>query len=97
MSEQNSETDLKLTLNLQVLNDLGLHARVAARIAKTVQSYECKVLICRDSIEAEADSILSLLTLGAPKGSELTIIAQGPEAACALTELEKLFKSHFGE
>lgn len=82
---------------LLVANGLGLHARVAARIAETVQKYDCQVLLKKDSMVADGASILSILTLDAPVGSTLELEARGPQAGEAFDELVGLFESRFGE
>jgi phosphocarrier protein len=86
-----------IMIKLNVGNELGLHARVAARIAATVQQFDSQVLLCKDKTKAEGDSVLSILTLDAPQGSTLTASASGPQAREALQALEKLFSSNFGE
>ncbi len=90
----NSET---INKQLTVENGLGLHARVAARIADTVQNYDCHVLLVKGNVEAEGDSVLSILTLDAPKGSSLVIKAWGPQASDAVCALSELFAQRFGE
>jgi phosphocarrier protein len=84
-------------IKLNVGNELGLHARVAARIAATVQKFDSQVMLCKDEAQAEGDSVLSILTLDAPQGSTLTASASGPQAGEVLQALEKLFSSNFGE
>lgn len=86
-----------LRRDLAVINGLGLHARAAARIAQTVEKFDCKIMLKKDSLEVEADSVLSILTLDAPMGSNLRVEAYGPEALQALEALEKLFAEGFGE
>jgi phosphocarrier protein len=44
-----------------------------------------------------AKSILAVLTLGAHKDSEITIKAEGEDAAEALSALEELVLNNFGE
>lgn len=83
--------------DLSVVNGLGLHARAAARIAQTVEKFECRVKLKKDSLEVEADSVLSILTLDAPMGSNLRVEVRGPEAPQALEALETLFAQGFGE
>jgi phosphocarrier protein len=87
----------KKTTRLDVGNELGLHARVAARIAETVQRYDCQVTLIKDGIEADGASILSILTLDAPRGSRLTAQASGDQAGEVLEALLGLFASGFGE
>ena len=74
------ESKNRLSRDLIVVNGLGLHARAAARIAKTVDKFDCRVMLKKDSMEVEADSVLSILTLDAPKGSNLRVEVCGPEA-----------------
>ncbi len=82
---------------LPVNNSLGLHARAAARIAETVQGFDCQVTLYKGESQAEADSVLSILTLDAPLGSTITAQARGPEADQALEALARLFDDGFGE
>lgn len=86
-----------LRCELTVGNSLGLHARVAARIAETVQRFNCQVVLGKDGLEADGGSVLSILALDAPQGSRLNILARGAEARAAVHALQALFASDFGE
>ncbi|MGD8561744.1 MAG: HPr family phosphocarrier protein [Desulfarculaceae bacterium] len=81
---------------ISVCNGLGLHARMAARIAETVRDFDCQVILSKDGLEAEAESVLSILTLDAPKGSTLMVSASGPQAEQALEALEGLLQQDSG-
>lgn len=85
------------TLELKVINDLGVHARVAAKIAALVQDFDSEVMLGKDDLQVEGDSILSILTLDAPKGTTLRASAQGPQAGEVLLALKKLFAAGFGD
>lgn len=87
----------KLSIELDVLNKLGIHARVAARIAAALEPFDCEVMLRNGPIEAEASSILSILTLDAPQGTRLSATADGPQAREALDVLSSLFASRFGD
>ncbi len=82
---------------LRVGNSLGLHARSAAKVAKLVAGFDCRVVLIKGGQQADASSVLDLLTLGAPKGSSLKAEAEGPQAAEVLAALEELFDTLFGE
>ncbi len=82
---------------LEVTHALGLHARVAARIAEAVQALDCRVTLGKDGREADAASVLSVLTLDAPAGSTLTVRAQGPQAEEAVATLARLLTGDFGD
>lgn len=82
---------------IQVRNSLGLHARPAGKISQEAQRYASSITIHSHDVEADAKSILDVLTLAAPQGTELTLRAQGPDAALALQGLSRLFEEKFGE
>ncbi|TIH14951.1 HPr family phosphocarrier protein [Marinifilum sp. JC120] len=80
-----------------VTNQLGLHARPAAKLAQEAQNYEADIMVVCESQEVDAKSILDVLTLAAAQGSVLELRADGSDAAAALDCLEELFKNRFGE
>ncbi|WP_320171355.1 HPr family phosphocarrier protein [Maridesulfovibrio sp.] len=80
-----------------VVNQLGLHARPAARLAQEAQGFEAEITVICEEQEVDAKSILDLLTLAAAQGSKLELRANGCDAAAALDCLEELFKTRFGE
>ncbi|NNE67291.1 MAG: HPr family phosphocarrier protein [Pyrinomonadaceae bacterium] len=82
-----------------VVNRLGLHARAAAKLVKTAESFESRIIISSEdgSASANAKSILSLLTLAASKGGTLRISAEGADEIEAFETITSLFESGFGE
>lgn len=82
---------------IRVGNSLGLHARPAGKISQEAQRYAAAITVHSSGIEADAKSILDLLTLAAPQGTELVLRAQGPDAAEAISALARLFEDMFGE
>ena len=86
-----------LVQNVSVINELGLHARPAARIAQEAQKYEADICFYQDEREIDAKSILDILTLAAPQGSDLQIKAHGCDAREALNSIIRLFEERFGE
>lgn len=83
------------SLRVRVLNDQGLHARPAARLAQEAQKFDCDVHLRHDEAEVDAKSILDILTMAAGHGSELELRAQGPGAVDALRHLGELFRNRF--
>ena len=68
----------------------GLHARPAAQFVKTAKQFSSDILVVKGDREANAKSSLKLMTLGAKKGDNITIRAEGEdaeEAVDALTDL----------
>lgn len=86
-----------LTRRVVVANQLGLHARPAAKLAQEAQKFACSVALILEDQEVDAKSILDILTLAAAQGSKIDLKANGADAADALNHLEELFKGRFGE
>ncbi len=73
-----------------VKNKQGLHARPAALFVQVANKFDSRISIFRDNEEVNGKSIMGILMLGAEKGSEIIIEAEGEDAQEALGELEKL-------
>lgn len=87
----------EMTRVVKVQNEQGLHLRPADLIVKKASEFASKIrLECKGQI-VDAISILSIATLGAGFGTEITVRAIGPDATQALDELEALFESKFNE
>ena len=82
-----------------ITNRLGLHARAAALLVRTATRYQSAVRLERvdGTATADAKSILSVLMLAASRGTELRTTADGADEIEAMTSLESLFASGFGE
>ena len=78
-----------------VVNTLGLHARAAARFVNLAGKYESQIRVGRGSRTVDGKSILGLLLLGAARGSELAIEAEGADEAEALNALCALVEQGF--
>ena len=85
--------EIKVTIE----NAVGLHARPASLFVQTAKRHKCDIRVAYDGRSANAKSILSVLTLGASKGAELTISAEGEDADAALAALHGLISAGFGE
>ena len=80
-----------------IINELGLHARSAAKIAKIAQRATGKIWILKDTLKVDAASVIDILTLEGFKGSKITIKIEDHSDAEILNELEQLVTSGFGE
>jgi phosphocarrier protein len=80
-----------------VRNQLGMHARAAARFVHTASAYQSRVRVCRAHRVMDGKSIMGVLLLAAACGSAITITAEGPDEADALDALCRLVESGFGE
>jgi len=78
-------------------NKLGLHARAAAKIVTLTNKYDSIIEIIKDDKCADAKSIMKILMLSAPKGTEVKITASGKDESIAIKNLESLIKDKFHE
>lgn len=84
-------------INLIVNHEVGLHARPASMFVQTAAKFSADIEVTHGETTANAKSILAVLTLGASKGAEILIKAEGDDADEALKALEKLISDNFGE
>ena len=82
---------------VKVVNAQGLHARPCHAIVSRALAFQSELRIRARNREVNGKSILELMTLSAGPGTELELIARGPDAEALLAELERLFEGCFGE
>ena len=80
-----------------ILNFRGLHARAAAKFAEAAGGFESKIEVTKDGQSVSGLSIMGLMMLAASPGSDLEIIANGPDAKAAVDALEALIAARFEE
>ena len=78
-------------------NRLGLHARAAAKLVQLLQGFRASVWLLHRGREINAKSIMGVMMLAAGQGSELTVRADGDDAAAALAAVVDLFARKFDE
>jgi phosphotransferase system HPr (HPr) family protein len=76
-------------------NPQGLHMRPAYLFAETASQFDSKIEVAKDSIRIDGKSVLSILTLGAAQGTEVSIEATGEDAQSAVDALAELVLSGF--
>lgn len=92
-----NQMDHTRTKKIKIVNDLGLHGRAAAKIVELTGKYNSKLFIKKDAQEVDCASILSILTLACPKGTEITARAVGDDSEELIKSLDELFRQKFGE
>ncbi len=80
-----------------IVNELGLHARSAAKIAELANQSTTSIWIVKDDRKADAASIVDILTLACEKGTRITICIEHKADMHILEALTKLVESGFGE
>ena len=87
------------TLYREVLihNELGLHARPAAQIAKLAKNATSKVWLVKDNEAVDASSIIDILTIAGKAGSMVTVKIEDRSDVDILNSIVKLVEKGFEE
>ena len=87
------------TRSRQVLiqNELGLHARIAAGIAKVAQLANSNVWMIKGRDKVNAASVIDLLTLACPKGSTVTLTIDDGSDMIILNRIVEMMERGFEE
>jgi len=88
---------MNVSENFVLINRLGLHARAAAQLVQTANRFKADVVVAKDGEEVNGKSIMGLLMLAAPVGSQLQITVTGDDAENAMQALRTLINDGFGE
>ena len=87
----------RLTRNLVIQNQLGMHARPCGKFVRISQRYQAEIRVEKDGDEVNGKSIMGLMMLAAGQGTKLRVTAEGPDARAAMNELEHLVQNRFDE
>lgn len=79
--------------SVTLMNEVGLHARPAAQFSKAARAIEAEVTVIKGEREANAKSLLSVLSLDVRQGDSVVLRVHGPGADGALAELVRLLES----
>jgi phosphocarrier protein HPr len=83
--------------SVTVVNQLGMHARAAAKFVHLATKFQARVRVARERREMDGKSIMGILLLAAARGSIITITADGADESDAVRALVELVQSGFGE
>ena len=87
----------KLQQTVTIVNQLGLHARAATKLAQLCQKFDAQIELQQEGKTADASSVLALLMLASSKGKDVEVITSGPQAQSALQAVTELIQSGFEE
>lgn len=94
------QADHKREVTLIVPNEQGLHARPAVLFVKTIGNYDATVQVTNlteNKGPVEANSLISVMTIGANKGHQVHLSAVGLEKDAVIDALIDLFERNFDE
>ncbi len=82
---------------ISIKNSVGLHARPATFFIQKANSFKSSIWVECGDRRANAKSLLGVLSLAITQGTQITLIADGPDEAEALSGLTELVESGFPE
>ena len=85
------------TTTITLVNKLGLHARAAAKFVNLAKTFSSTVSLAKDGSDVDGKSIMNVMLLAAPVGSELTLTVEGEDEQPAFESLLELVNDGFGE
>ncbi len=80
-----------------VQNQVGLHYKPATFFIQKANEYKSTILIERQERRVNAKSLLGVLSLGVLKGTEIKLIADGPDEKEAIDGMYNLVANNFYE
>lgn len=86
-----------MSRNVVIVNELGMHARSAAKIAKLAHQAVADVWLEKDGEQADATSVIDLLSLICPQGTAVTIAISDGRDINILDAIVDLIEKGFGE
>ena len=82
---------------LEIINQLGLHARASAKMTQLAAQFRSEVWVSRNGRRVNGKSIMGVMMLAAGLGSKVEIETAGDDEAGALVALKQLIADKFGE
>lgn len=83
------------TVTVTLNTEEGIHARPASLLVKEASKYGCEIMILKNGNLFNAKSIMNILSMGASKGDELTITADGENEEAAAEAIKALIENDF--
>ena len=72
-----------------IIDEMGLHARPATVLVNTAGKFAADITLEYNGKSVNLKSIMGVMSLGVPHNAEITVSAEGEDAADALTAIEK--------
>ena len=80
-----------------VVNQMGLHARPAAKLVTVCSRYRSRVVLFANGKRAEGRQFVALLLLSAAMGASISLEVNGPDEKLAVAAVTRLISDGFGE
>ena len=80
-----------------IKNKLGIHARIATLLVKTVSKYDAEAYILFHGDKVNIKHLIDVISLSITQNSVVEINVEGKDAAECSKELQHLIENSFGE
>ena len=88
---------MALKEEVEIVNQLGLHARASAKLTQQAAQFKSEVWLARNGRRINGKSIMGVMMLAAGIGSKIEIEISGPDETDALAAIKKLIADKFDE
>ncbi len=78
-----------ITKSMQIRIPAGLDPSTIAMFIQTASQYDSRVYVQSENKKVNAKSLMGMMSLGLPRGSVLTIVAEGSDEEEAIEDIEK--------
>ncbi len=77
-----------------ITDENGIHARPAGLLVKEAKEISSKITLSCNGKSSEASKLIAVMSLGAKKGTEVTVSVEGEDEETVITRLEGFFKAN---
>ena len=82
-----------ITFDYVIKDELGIHARPAGNLAKSVKSHDSEVTLTKDGKTVSASKLMAVMGLGVKCGDKVTVTINGGDEERTLTALKNFFET----
>lgn len=80
--------------NYVITDEIGIHARPAGLLVKEAKAFTSKITVEANGKKADASKLMAVMQLGAKKGTEVVVTAEGEDEDTAIERLEEFMKEN---
>ncbi|MBQ8568684.1 MAG: HPr family phosphocarrier protein [Oscillospiraceae bacterium] len=77
-----------------IKDSLGIHARPAGLLAKTVKALDSEITIKKDGKEVNASKLMAVMGMGIKCGDTVTVTAEGGDEEKSVKLIEEFFEAN---
>lgn len=82
------------TISYTITDEVGIHARPAGLLVKAAMPFQSTITLTTPAKKADAKRIMAVMSLGAKKGTELTVTIEGPDEDAAAETIEAFLRTN---